>query len=349
MTRYRWVCLLVGSFSWSQTASLGSAQVAQIPDASETTVHVTTGDQSQTTNVALDAPLITISGLCNPAGEKGVSDCKTVITRGQFERVIDAIQPGMSKHARREFALHYAEALVMARKAEQIGLDKGPNYQEQIELARIQVLSQDLRRSIQQEASQISDKDIEDYYRNNPARFERAEIDRIYIPGARQLVPVSGGNAIDADMQIRKQESEQTMKKEADRVRIRAVAGEDFSILQADAYEVAGIKSAPPNTSMVIRRISLSPNQISVMDLKPGDISSVLSDPNGYFIYKIKNKNVLPLNQVRDEITATLRSQLMEEKMRAIQGSANSTLDESYFAPRALLRSTAAPDPPPRR
>ena len=138
---------------------------------------------------------------------------------------------------------------------------------------------------------------------------------------------------MDANSQIRQQESEQTMKKEADSLWTRAVAGEDFSNLQADAYRMAGIKSAPPNTSMVIRRISLPPNQSSVMDLKPGEISSVLTDSNGYFIYRIKNKNVLPLNQVRDEVTATLRSQHMEEKMRAIHDSATPTLDESYFAP----------------
>jgi len=352
MTRYPLMCLLLGSVSWGQATTSGSAQAAQIPGAPDTTFHDATGDQSRTASDALDTPLITIGGFCNnPADEKGaaVSDCKTVITRGQFERVIDAIQPGMSKHARREFALHYAEALVMARKAEQMGLDRGPNYQEQMELARIQVLSQDLRRSIQQGTSQVSDRDIEDYYTNNLARFERAEMDRIYIPRARKLVPVSGEKAIDAEMELREREAEKTMKKEADRVRIRAVAGEEFSILQAYAYEVAGIKSAPPSTSMVIRRISLPPNQISVMDLKPGEISSVFTDPNGYFIYQIKNKNVLPLNQVRDEITATLRSQHMEQQMRAIHESANPTLDESYFAPRALPRSNVAPDDPPSR
>ena len=148
MTRYWFVCLLLGSISWSQTTSSTSAQLLRslLPGDNRSRQQ---RDQSQTTSVAPDRPLITIAGLCNnPSDEKRTTpNCKTVITRGQFERVIEAMQPGMPTRARREFALHYAEALVMARKAEQMGLDKGPNYQEQIELARIQVLSQNLKKT----------------------------------------------------------------------------------------------------------------------------------------------------------------------------------------------------------
>lgn len=121
------------------------------------------------------------------------------------------------------------------------------------------------------------------------------------------------------------------MKKEAENLRARAVAGEDFAKLQADAYQVAGIRSMPPNTTMEVRRTSLPPNHAFVMDLKPGEISAVLADPNGYFIYRLKAREVLPPGQVREEIKATLRSQRMQTEMRAIQDSAVPALDESYF------------------
>ena len=68
------------------------------------------------------------------------------------------------------------------------------------------------------------------------------------------------------------------------------------------------------------------------MDLKPGEISSVLADPNGYVIYRVKNKDALPLDQTREEIKATLRSQRMQDEMRTIVDSATPALDESYFA-----------------
>jgi hypothetical protein len=200
-------------------------------------------------------------------------------------------------------------------------------------------LSQELKKAIQEKVSQISDKDIEDYYHNNTARFEKAEIDRIYVPKTHEPPAASNKMLNDADKQQSSQESEQTMKEEADNLRARAVAGEEFSKLQADAYHVAGIKSATPNTSLSIRRTSLPPNQVSVMDLKPGEVSSVLSDPNAYVIYKVKTKDTLSLDQAREEIKGTLRTQLLQDEMRRVLDAAVPTLDENYFSSRRPLKN----------
>lgn len=337
MTRYALVCLLLGSISWGQARDLRSGLTAQRPAVTTT---ATAGDtvrdlrhESGASNVAPDKPLITIAGLCDnlSVNRAAVSECKTVITQAQFEKVIEAVQPKMSPHARREFALTYADALVMTKKAEQMGLDKGQNYEEQMKLARIQILSQNLKKVIQEKASQISEKDIEDYYHNNTARFEKAEVNRIYVPKTQQSPSASDLKLSDADRQKRSQESEQKMKEEADNLRARAVAGEAFAKLQANAYQVAGIRSAVPNTSMGIRRTSLPPTQVSVMDLKPGEVSPVLEDPNGYVIYSVKTKDMLPMDQAREEIKATLRSLRIQDEMRDIHDSTTPTLDESYF------------------
>jgi PPIC-type PPIASE domain len=337
MTRYEMVCFLIGSLFWGQIAFSQSKSAVGQPADSAAGLSATASDQTwqaKASNTPPDAPVITIDGLCDDtrANKTTATNCKTVITRAQFERVIDAVQPGMPKRARQEFALDYVDFLMMAKKAEQMGLDNGTSYEEQMKLARIQVLSRDLKKVIQEKASQISEKDIEDYYHDNAARFEKAEVERIYVPKAQQVPLPSSKMLSDADKQKCSQESEQTMKEEADSLRARAVAGEEFSKLQADSYQAAGIRSAAPATSMVIRRVSLPPNQVLVMDLKPGEVSSVLADPNGFDIYKVKTKDTLSLDQVREEIKATLRSQRIQDEMRGIQDSATPTLDESYFA-----------------
>jgi hypothetical protein len=337
MTRYALVRLLFGFLAWGLAASSQSPIAAQQPAVQATaTTETTARDQSRvsgSSTIAVDKPLITIAGLCHdPSADKTAdSGCRTVITQDQFEKVINAVQPGMSARARREFALRYADALVMTRKAEQMGLDKGAKYDEQMKIARIEVLSRELKRVLQEKASQVSDKDIDDYYRNNIASFEKAEVDRIYVPKNQQPPSNSDQGLSVPDRQKGSQQSERTMKEEADNLRARAVGGEEFVKLQAEAYRVAGIKSAAPNTSIEVRRASLPPTQVVVMDLKPGDVSSVLADPNGYVIYGVKTKETLSLDQAREEIKATLRSQRMQEEMRGIQDSATPTLDESYF------------------
>jgi hypothetical protein len=329
MTRYKAVCLLLGSIVSIQ--AVGSRSLLDAQTIAEPATRGQ-GPESGTTNVEPGKALITIEGLCdNSSDDKAVaSNCKTIITRAQFEKVINAVQPNMPARTRREFALHYADALVMAKKAEEMGLDKGTNYEEQMKLARVQVLSQDLKRTIQEKTSQISDKEIEDYYQSNTAKFEKVEVDRIYVPRNQQPLSASENKLILATEKQRSQESGPIMKEEADNLRARAVAGEDVTRLQADAYQVAGIRSAAPNTRLEIRRASLPPSQVSVMDLKPGDVSSVLTDPNGYLIYKIKAKDTLSLDQAREEIKAILRTQKMQKEMRDIQDSPAS-LDESYF------------------
>ena len=107
------------------------------------------------------------------------------------------------------------------------------------------------------------------------------------------------------------------MKELADQLHSRAIAGEDFNKLQAEAYKIAGI-DAPANSSLgKIRRISLPPSQAWIMDLKPGEVSSVIDAPNAYFIYKIKTKEMLPLDQAREEIKGSLRSRTHTRRTRS--------------------------------
>lgn len=337
MIRCSLICLLLVSLSWGQAVGSESARAQQAAGPAPTAPKAVASNQDQqgdTSNGAADAPLITISGLCdNPSADKtAASNCQTVITQAQFEKLVAALQTKMSIKARREFAETYANALVMAKKAEQMGLDKGANYEEQMKFARIQILSNQFKKTIQEKVSQISDKDIEDYYHNNQARFEKAEMDRIYVPRTRQQPAASDKKPGDAGGLGGSQEMEQTMKEEADNLHARAVAGEEFAKLQADAYRVAGIKSAAPTTSIAVRRVSLPPSQASVMDLNPGEISMVLADPSAFVIYKVKSKDMLPLDQAREEIKVTLRAQHMQDEMRVIEDAATPTIDLSYFS-----------------
>ena len=354
MSKYCLVCLLLGAMAWSQAASPKPAPPGQQPAA--TTAPPPATPAPAAADVPPDAPVITITGICDhPTADKiAGAACKTVITRAQFEKVVDAVQPSMPGRARRSFADRYARALVMAHKAEEMGLDKTASYEERMRLQRIQVLSQELSRALQDEASKIPDKDIEDYYHANLAKFEQAELERIYIPKAEQPLVFddkddkdekSGKKQSAADEEKDKAKAEQDMKDEAAKLQKRAAAGEDFAKLQAEAYTAAGLKGATPTVDMgKTRRATLPPTQASVMDMKPGEVSAVIADQNGYFIFKLKSKDTMSLDQARDEVKGTLRSQRLQEETAAAQQSATPTLNDAYFGPEQPAR---APMPMP--
>lgn len=352
MTRYGLVCLLFGALVCGQSAKSNSAPGPQkearsaAPQSTVPAPMPAAAQAQPAVDLPPNTPVITINGFCDsqPADRSKATDCKTVITRAEFEKLIEVVQqPSMPAGVRKQFATNYARALVMSQKAEQMGLDKEPDFEAHIRLARIQILSQAYNKAIQEKASQISDKQIEDYYHNNAAKFEQADLDRIYVSKTQQP-QASESKASVGDQRKSASDSEAAMKAEADKLHSRAVAGEDFTKLQTEAYQVARIKAVAPHAGMVkVRRSTLPHDQASIMDLKPGEVSAVTAEQNGYYIYKMKSKEVLTLDQAREEIKGTLRSERIQEEIKAVQESATPNFNESYFAP--MTPSSGAPKP----
>ena len=102
--------------------------------------------------VAPGTPVITIAGLCHKPSASKAADCKTVVTRAEFEQLVNTVAPTIAPPARKQLATQYGMALVMVHKAHQMGLDQGPKFQELMRVARIGVLTKELSQSLQDEA-----------------------------------------------------------------------------------------------------------------------------------------------------------------------------------------------------
>lgn len=331
MNHRAWICVLF--FTTGAGAQADKPMAKPAPPEAAAASHTTATKAPEGATVPQDAAVITIPGLCDkPSADKSKpADCKTVITRAEFERLVETVAPTIAPAARKQLATQYGTALVMVHKARQMGLDKGPKFEELMRVARIGVLTKELSQSLQDEAGRVSAQDVENYYRKNEPAFQEVDLQRIFVPLSKQAAEgkqkVSGDDAKTAE-----QESEEAMKKKAETLRARAAAGEDFDKLQDEAAAAAEMKAKPPTKLGNVRRSSLPPAQAQVMDLKPGETSQLISTPNGYLIYKAGQKDTLPLDKVHDEIVSTVRSQHIQDAMQAIQQSASPELNEKYFA-----------------
>ena len=85
MVRYGLACLVLGALSWGPAPNTGSQTP---PIEKHAAPHVRPMD-----DVPPSIPVITIEGLCPKtfADKSESADCKTVITRAEFEKVIDAV------------------------------------------------------------------------------------------------------------------------------------------------------------------------------------------------------------------------------------------------------------------
>lgn len=328
------VCLLLGALAWGQAAMPNSAAAPQTPAAQSTATEPAKPAEPPKV-VAPDATVITVQGLCDnpPADPSAAADCKTVISRAEFEALINAMAPTMPPAARRQLAERYGNALVMAHQAHALGLDQGPKYEELLKISRMQVMSQLVGESLRDKAGQVPDKDIEDYYQKNIASYQEASLQRLFVP-LNKTLPASKVKLTLAETKQRQADAEAAMKTEATALRKRAAAGEDFTKLQQEAYTFAGLKGKPPSVNMdKARRSTLPQEHLSVLDLKVGAVSAVIDDQSGYFVYKLKDKGTLSLEQAKDEIHNTLRSQRMQESMQAMQKMAKTELNNDYFVP----------------
>src|SRR5580700_3980496 len=307
------VCFLLAGLAYGQAAPPAAPAADKAPEV----------------KVEADDPVITINGFCSDAvktdSAQASEGCKTVVTRAQFEKLTEALQPGMSPSLRLNVANAYARNLRMSVAAETRGLDKTPAFEQEMRYARMQLLAQDLNRALQADANNISDRQFADYYKKNESSYEQATLARIFVPRAKQSSP--------ADHNAQTKASEEAMTKLAADLRTRAVNGEDPDKLQIEAYAAGGFPGTSPHTKMEnVRRAVLPQQHEAVMHLKPGEVSEVFSDPDGaHFIYKMIGKQTLALEDVKTEIQTAISSQRYRESMRPFQGDV--IFSDAYFNP----------------
>jgi bifunctional DNA-binding transcriptional regulator/antitoxin component of YhaV-PrlF toxin-antitoxin module len=345
MKRIYFICLfqcLTTTFLLSQSSSVPTPTTA-----------AATGPAKPKPQVAPTDPVITVKGVCadGPKADapKTGDSCKTVITKEQFEKLINALQPEMTPDVRRQLATAYSRMLVMAADAERRGLDKQPQYDETLRFARLQILSQRLSRDVQAESQKVPDADIEKYYKDNAGDYDQATLLRIFVPKSKEILPPksaavvpvsaakagaaaakSGATEKPVDTTARERAAQEAMTRVASDLRARAMKGEDFEKLQKEAFVRAGLRAnAPPAKMDKVRLTTLPAAHRPVLELKPGEISAVIDDPSGHYIYKLVRKKTLSLDAVKTEIRYALATQRYQEAMEAYQASPD--LNEDYF------------------
>lgn len=331
--------------------------------------------EDRSASVPANAPVLTIEGVCPgeakttaasgkaAAGTKAgaaktaSAGCKTVITKAQFEKLAESLVPNVTPQVKKQLAGLLPRLMAMSEDAKKQGLDKTSEYNERVKFVKMQVLSQALQQQIQKKAADIPQPELEQYYKEHPDTFEQYNIDRIFVPRTKQIEPEAKSEedknekltdeqqkAKEAEEKAKAEEGEQAMSKLAEQLRTRAAAGEDFAKLQKEAFEAAGMKIESPTVNLPnVRRTGLPPGHAAVFDVKPGEVSQVISDSGGHYIYKVISKSELPFEQVKNEIHSKMQNDRMRDMMEKVNNSFKVESNEAYFGPGGM---GAMPPPP---
>jgi len=253
--------------------------------------------------IPLSAPIFTLEGVCPPPAKdaKAGAECRTVVTRGQLDAIVAALDPEASPKAHQQFALTYARLIAATRLAEQRHLDKDPAIAHEIQLdqtlARMQVLTNHILQGLQIQASKIPDEQVEVFYKKNQKNFEQAEVRRIAVP---LNAATESGLPLDAVV----------VKTKMEELRDRILKGDDFDALQARAYKELGIKGGLPRTNLnIVRRPTQSPDEARVFDMDLGETSPLIESDNIVLVLRLDSKRQLTLEQARPQIEAAMQLQ----------------------------------------
>ena len=349
--RTRWLlCLLLAGFAFGQTTPPPPARPHSAA-AMKAAPNADADDKAALAKISPTDPVITVkSGCTDPA--KKTETCETVITREQFERLADALQPNMATPIKVRLANAYSRLIGMSHEAEKRGLDKQPKFEANMGFARMQILSQHLTGALQEESQKVTDADIEKYYQEKIDTYQEASLQRLYIPRTKQIVAPEAAPGVKKDKateekeeKARQETGEAAMTKTAAALRARAVKGEAFDALEKEAYLAAGLKGNPPSVKMdKVRPNALPPAHHGALELKPGEISQVISDPTGHYVYKLVGKQTLPIETVKPEIKNMIASQRFRDAMQEFQGT--SQLNDAYFGikPKPPVQPGKEPD-----
>ena len=356
--RKRWLMYVwLGTLAWGQAMAPGMPP-AQQPAPADTSASVAPGTAvitivgvcaaHATTTPAKGTTAKTATSAKTPAA-KTSADCKTVITRAEFEKLLNHLAPNATPQMKKQLAGLLPQWIALSDAAKKQGLDKTPQFEDRLKVLRMQILSQELRQKIQEEAAKISPEETEKYYHEHAADFEQFNVDRVFVPRNKQPEPEvksesdknekpgeEAQKAKQAEEQAKGQESEQAMTELAESLRTRAAAGEDFAKLQQEAYAAAGMKIQSPTVNLPsVHRTGLPPTQAAVFDLKPGEVSPVISDAGGHYIFKVNSKSEVPIDQAKNEIQSRLQNERMKGRMESLNSSFKVETNEAYFGPPA--------------
>lgn len=323
----------------SPTTQPKAASAAQRPADVSATPQV-----SSPPEIPPNAPVLTLQGLCpdKPIGTDPKSpECKTIVTRAEFEHLVNTLSPNMPPNARQSLATDYARMLVISAEARKRGLENTARYKDLLNFLKMQVLAQELLRNYQEQAKP-STEEVEKYYNDNASKYEQLSVKRLFIPRNRAETPGAGTTAPATQP---KPLTDAELQAQGDKLRARLIAGEDFDKIEKEVYEAAGFKTPPPPTSIPNwPREAVPATEQQLFELKPNEYSKVMIEPAGAYVYQLVEKKRTPLAQVKPQIESMLTNEKVRSMMDKTMSAVKTEPNQEYFR---MMPTGPTSAPPP--
>ncbi len=307
-----------------------------------------------------NTPIVTLQGVCDDAPaskvaartataknvsvktgatKRPVKTCKTVITKGQMDALIDVLLPAAPAETRRQFALNYIRMLAASGVAKDKNLWQDPavgkEMEARVDFTRMQVMASALYHRVETLANEVPDSEVESYYNAHKENYIQGDVQRISLVkslASKGTVPATA-------------EELAALKAKAEAYQARAAKGEDFDALQKEIIQTLNPGAPVPLTKIsMIRRTALPPAEGIVFDLKPGEVTQVVEAQGAFEVLKLVSLQTVPLDSVHADIKAALTNGHLQLLMKDATKNVTANFNLAYLnlptAPELFLSPT---------
>jgi hypothetical protein len=237
-----------------------------------------------------------------------------------------ALNPGgqsVSANGRQNLAQAYVEALAFENAARKAGTEDTEEFREVMFWVRLRTIADLYRRNLQEKYRTPEPEEIDSYYQQHLASFDRVHLLRILVPREN----FSGGD---------KSEFDKKALAAAQAARTRAMNGEALDQIQKDVYAGLGLEQPPATDLGTYQRADFIEKEAAdVFSLQPGEVGPLETEIKSYVIYKVASKETLTEAQVKAEIIHEIAQQKYRDALKAVMDSARADFNEQYFGPMA--------------
>ena len=316
---------------------LGGSTLAQVPAPQTSALPPASAYTAALPKLAVPADAVVLSlSVCNPPA---AADCQTRLTREQFEKRFRTAYAGPRRPNERfpdarGRAEQYVRQLAYSSEARKEGLDKDPEFQQQMQEFEMQLLATALQRKIKAEAADSPEQALQDYYNKIIKRYEEITVRSVLIPRPpRAKAAAQTAEAPEGAAPWPEGEDVATQKI-GDEARRQLALGEDADQVQKAAYAAAKSTEPLPSTKPVVWRRNASfpaGEEVMLFALKPGEVSLPVPNGNGLTIYRVESKRTIPLAEVTKEVSALYQMERVQEQLNKFLDNAHPVFNNEYF------------------
>jgi peptidyl-prolyl cis-trans isomerase C len=189
----------------------------------------------------------------------------------------------------------------LAGEATKMNLDQQSPWKEQLQITRVNILTQAYIAKMSSNASGAAD-DPKKYYDDHAADFEQLKLSGILVAFNPPGTPASGTTI---------QRTEAQALEKANDLEKKIKAGGDFSALaRTDSDHQQSSTRGGDLGTVVLADQNLTPDiKSAISKLQDGQVSEPVKVPGGYYIFKLVSRSKIPFEQARAGIVQKIQNE----------------------------------------